>query len=154
MVKRSFREQIKFRKNLINKYDTCIITGIDKELCDACHIKPYSICKQNEKFDINNGLLIKKDIHYLFDDYDITIDCVNLEIIIPDIVLNDRKYRKIRKYNRKTIFCHQEITSETKIYLEHHNSLFFAKHKTKNILFDDTKIYTSDMVYSYDTKYM
>lgn len=55
-----------FRKELIKKYNRCIISNsIDIE-CEACHIIPYSICKS---FDVDNGLLLSSDLHKTFDKY-------------------------------------------------------------------------------------
>ena len=52
--------QEKFRNNLIKKYELCIITGKDEDICEACHIIPHSECTYDKKYDINNGLLLCK----------------------------------------------------------------------------------------------
>jgi len=62
-------DQDSFRKELIKKYNKCIISNsidIECEACHtsqhrwrACHIIPYSICKN---FDIDNGLLLLLNI--------------------------------------------------------------------------------------------
>ncbi|MBD2208234.1 GUN4 domain-containing protein [Calothrix sp. FACHB-1219] len=60
------RGQPKFREGLQIAYDNCCaITGCDAEQAlEAAHIIPY--CKTEDN-DISNGLLLRADIHTLFD---------------------------------------------------------------------------------------
>jgi len=86
-------DQDTFRKELIKKYNKCIISNsIDIE-CDACHIIPYSICKN---FDIDNGLLISSDLHKTFDKYYWSINPNTLKI---EINKNINDCGKIKNYN-------------------------------------------------------
>ena len=56
--------QTKFRKDLIDFYGHCIISADDSEICQACHIIPFSETKYNH---IDNGLLLNYNLHHLFD---------------------------------------------------------------------------------------
>ncbi len=60
------RGQPEFRKNLLKAYKyKCAITGCDaEEALEAAHIVPYS---EEENYDLENGLLLRADIHTLFD---------------------------------------------------------------------------------------
>lgn len=59
------RGQKKFRAALLTKFGKCIITGSKCEaVLEACHIKPYAETRQHE---VDNGLLLRSDIHTLFD---------------------------------------------------------------------------------------
>lgn len=60
------RGQPKFRKDLLIAYNkTCAVTGCDaEEALEAAHIIPYSETGDNE---ICNGLLLRADIHTLYD---------------------------------------------------------------------------------------
>ncbi len=60
-------EQEQFRRNLINKYNKCIITGSTclTEL-EAAHIVNFREDMTNNTID--NGLLLKSNIHKTFDD--------------------------------------------------------------------------------------
>ena len=72
-------DQDTFRKELIKKYNRCIISNsIDIE-CEACHIIPYAICKN---FDVDNGLLLSSDLHKTFDKYCWSINPNTLKIEI------------------------------------------------------------------------
>jgi len=60
------RGQKTFRDKLIKKYGAvCMVTGCTiMHIIEACHINPYKGEKDN---DVNNGLLLRTDIHTLFD---------------------------------------------------------------------------------------
>jgi hypothetical protein len=81
-----------FRKELIQKYNRCIISNsIDIE-CEACHIIPYSICKN---FDVDNGLLLSSDLHKTFDKYYWSINPNTLKV---EINKNINDCGKIKNY--------------------------------------------------------
>lgn len=58
-----------FRKSLLDKYDgKCIVTHIDNlKLLIASHIKPWAICNNNDRVDVENGLLLSANFDRLFD---------------------------------------------------------------------------------------
>lgn len=45
-----------------------------EELLEACHIKPFCDCNEDEKKDLNNIIILCKNHHKLFDSHIITID--------------------------------------------------------------------------------
>jgi putative restriction endonuclease len=72
--------QPKFRRNLIDRYGCCLITGCQvEEVLEAAHIYPYHGHQTNL---IENGLLLRSDIHRLFDLCLITISPETLEVLI------------------------------------------------------------------------
>jgi ribosomal protein L37AE/L43A len=60
------RGQRKFREKLIKRYDAvCQVSGCDiLDIIEAAHIDPYS---ESEDNGVGNGLLLRSDIHTLFD---------------------------------------------------------------------------------------
>ena len=80
-----------FRKALLNAYDfKCAITSCDApEALEAAYIVPYRGRLTN---DPSNGLLLRADIHTLFDLGKIAVDTRNLTVIIADDLL-DTNYR-------------------------------------------------------------
>ncbi len=85
--------QTKFRSLLKAVYEkSCAITGCGvDEILDACHVKPYSDVKD---YAVSNGILLRTDIHTLFD--------VGLIKICPDDMrayvhrsITDAEYRKL-----------------------------------------------------------
>ncbi|MBD2742289.1 HNH endonuclease [Coleofasciculus sp. FACHB-1120] len=60
------RGQAKFREKLLTAYDNCCaMTGCTVTAAlEAAHIVPYQI---EENYDVKNGLILRADIHTLFD---------------------------------------------------------------------------------------
>lgn len=77
------RGQPKFREDLKKAYSNrCAITNCDiQELLEAAHIVPY---RGNYTNDIRNGILLRADIHTLFDIGLIGIDSASYQVVISD----------------------------------------------------------------------
>ena len=70
------RGQAEFRSNLLGAYGSkCVITGEGpEEVLEAVHIVPHSVSGINE---LDNGLLMRADLHHLFDDGLLTINPIS-----------------------------------------------------------------------------
>ena len=81
---KSRQGQQKFRNDLIRNYEHCLVTKCKLiDLLEAAHIRPYS---ENGTFKISNGLLLRADIHTLFDLNLISIDSITMKVLIkPEI---------------------------------------------------------------------
>lgn len=79
--------QQSFREKLIERYGCCIITGSDNIVCEACHIMPFAVCSESDKYNINNGLLLRNDLHNLFDKKLIYITS-DMHLRISDVLQN------------------------------------------------------------------
>ncbi|MDM1769337.1 HNH endonuclease [Acinetobacter sp. 226-4] len=76
--------QANFRAELISLWKKCPITGCNiLEILDAAHIYPYRGEKDNE---ITNGILLRTDIHKLFDKYLLSIHPKNFTIHISKYI--------------------------------------------------------------------
>lgn len=75
------RGQPLFRQALLDAYDgRCAMTGCNVvDALEAAHIQPYSGLKSN---DVRNGLLLRADVHTLFDLYLVTINPGSLRIAV------------------------------------------------------------------------
>ncbi len=91
--------QCEFRQKIVTRDKYCVITMCHSDMCEACHIIPYSECNECEKYDINNGLLLESGIHKLFDKYSWSINPITQHIEISSTLLNDKSYELINKYN-------------------------------------------------------
>lgn len=72
-----------FRVMVTEAYDRkCAITG-ERTLpvLEAGHIKPYSLVQRHE---VSNGLLLRSDLHRLFDGGYMTIDPSNRQVVVSD----------------------------------------------------------------------
>lgn len=79
------RGQPEFRSRLLDAWGgRCAITGCDaSEALEAVHIVPYRGPETNH---LSNGLLLRADIHTLFDLGLITVDTVTMTVLIaPDL---------------------------------------------------------------------
>ena len=76
------RHQKKFRNDIVERDTKCIITGSDEKYCEACHIVPYAESSNKNKFNINNGLLLCKMIHDVFDKYQVSINPVTSRFVV------------------------------------------------------------------------
>jgi putative restriction endonuclease len=81
------RGQKKFRNDLRKRYgDKCIITGCKiLDILEAAHIRPYKSKKDNHP---SNGLLLRADIHTLFD---LDLIGINPETLIVYVHVNIQK---------------------------------------------------------------
>ena len=88
--KRSKRGQRRFREKLIERYYKCPIDNLDYTLCEACHIIPYSESKENQKFDVFNGILLTPTLHRIYDKNYFKINEKTCRVeIIEDNIIND-----------------------------------------------------------------
>lgn len=81
-----------FRKNLLAAYDSkCAVTGCEViAVLEAAHVHPYQGSLTN---DVRNGILLRSDIHTLFDCGLITIDTtVDPWLVLVDASLNGSDY--------------------------------------------------------------
>ena len=86
-AKRVRRGQRAFRDNLLRAYENrCSITGEGpEEVLEAVHIVPHAESGINE---LDNGLLMRADLHYLFDDGLLSINSETRNIELDDRLQN------------------------------------------------------------------
>lgn len=99
------RGQQKFREGLLKRFNsTCVVTGSKiKDVLEAAHIMPYRGEKDN---DLNNGLLLRADIHTLFD--------LNLVAIDPKTLLihfHSKIVKEYSEYHLRKILVNEEKPS-------------------------------------------
>lgn len=93
------RGQGKFRRELLAAYEgKCCVTGCDtKEVIEAAHIIPYRGENTN---DVRNGLILRADLHTLFDRCMIWIDPKTWSLVI-DPELKSSQYSELQGVNIK-----------------------------------------------------
>lgn len=107
-----------YRQKLINYWEKCSVTGYsDVTILIASHIKPWSVCNNQERMDFYNGLLLLPNLDKLFDrgyisfneDGNIIISKV-LEVF-PVLGINEQmsivlkdKHKEYMQYHRDGIF--------------------------------------------------
>lgn len=113
-------QQNKFRNAIIARDKRCIITGIGYEICEACHIIPFSSGNENQKFDPDNGILLECGLHKLFDMFWMSINPSTSTVHFNKQILEDPDYKQLCVYENKYV----TLTDRTKIYLKNHYNHF------------------------------
>ena len=115
--------QGKFRKDVLKLYPSCPLTGLDIEpLLIASHIKPWSVCNNNERLDPFNGLMLAPHIDALFDKGLITFDTDGTIKISPKIDPKNQERLGISSSMKL-----KKIRSKSKKYFEYHRNHVFQK---------------------------
>lgn len=114
-----------FRENLINEHDCkCMLCKLRfKGLLIASHIKEWSNATNEERLDVNNGLLLCTLHDSLFDKHLISFDKAGKIIISSKLNQQDRALCNISE-NSKI-----EMTDEIENYMEFHRKIFFENNK-------------------------
>lgn len=92
------RGQPMFRRKLLKLYkNTCIVTGCKiAELLEAAHITPHS---EEQNYNLSNGLLLRADIHTLFDLGMIAIEPESMHLKLNPILFKSEDYCKLENVN-------------------------------------------------------
>lgn len=94
----------------------------------ASHIKEFSVSNENEKYDINNGLLLVANADALFDKHLITVSDQK-ELVFSFLIEQDHKLKSQLLLSNR-IF--KEILNEKRMkYLEYHRSIFSEKENNR-----------------------
>ena len=113
---------------LIDKYKKCIITGIDDEnLLIASHIKPWVLSDNQERLNVDNGLLLSPLYDKLFDLGFISFD-ENMHILISSS-LSKHNISKMSIDTRKAYIENPSQYLENK--MKYHRDNIFKKYKFK-----------------------
>ncbi|MBQ2901305.1 MAG: HNH endonuclease [Agathobacter sp.] len=117
--------QGKYRKQLLDKYDNkCIITGISQnKLLIASHIKPWAICNNDERIDVENGLILCANMDRLFDSGLITFRADG-KMFVSSFVSEDNKNR-LNISNDIVVDLH--ASDRLLDYLEYHRDVLYVK---------------------------
>jgi hypothetical protein len=122
--------QNRYRKAIIKRFDKCIISDYDNEVCEAAHIKPFSESNnlESEDFDIDNGLLLNCILHKLFDKHYWSINPITLcfEIFISP---QNNVYNLIKQYDAKYIEILKKYPKIVNYLVIHYNT---TKRLSKN----------------------
>jgi putative restriction endonuclease len=114
-----------FRVIVTDAYERrCSITG-ERTLpvLEAAHIKPYS---SGGPHDPENGLLLRSDLHTLFDQGYMTVDADKLKVVVSSRIReefeNGRDYYNL--HGRAIRLPHDGSSLPSREYLAFHNNLF------------------------------
>lgn len=118
--------QQEFRSQLIDKYKYCPLTHINESsLLIASHIKPWSESSNEERLDVNNGILLSVHLDKLFDHGNISFDDNGDLICKKNIIEIIKGNFFFKKYNIKVgDEMRNGINDSMKEYLSFHRKKF------------------------------
>ncbi|MDU9764716.1 HNH endonuclease signature motif containing protein [Helicobacter pylori] len=132
-----WREALAFEMmnyTMIDRSVFCPLTYIEADFDDmktlfrASHIKGYSDCDEEEKYDLNNGLLLIANADALFDKHFITID-ENKQLKFSYLLENNHKLKSQLNLNNG-IF--KDILNDRRMqYLAYHRKIFEEKEQER-----------------------
>jgi hypothetical protein len=95
----------KFRNALLKRFDeTCLVTGCKiRDLLEAAHIHPHRGTKDDHP---ENGLLLRSDIHTMFDLFLLAIEPERLLIQLHPKLQGDAYYRE---FHGKALNCAEDV---------------------------------------------
>jgi|UniRef100_UPI00404787A3 hypothetical protein len=110
-----------YRAQLLNVWEhKCAVTGFSNpKVLIASHIKPWSLCSEEEKLDENNGILLSPSLDALFDKYLISFQDSGEIIINPNI--SDEEAAKLGVHRQMKI---RNIGEGMLKYLKEHRVKF------------------------------
>ncbi len=116
--------QGKFREQLLAKYGSCIISGIDiSKALVASHIKPWAVSTNEERISVNNGLLLSATYDRLFDSGLITF--VNEGKLIISRFVSEENRNKLQIKNGQVYKLQSNM--QMRNFLEYHNDVIFIR---------------------------
>jgi hypothetical protein len=100
--------QGKFRQGLLETYgDSCALTGpTPKAAIEACHLYSYA---QVGKHDEHGGLLMRRDLHALFDKGLLTINATNRKIIVSHELMKFPTYAALHETDVKVELSDRQL---------------------------------------------
>lgn len=113
-----------YRARLMEKYDKiCVMTKVSlPQVLVASHIKPWAVCDNKERIDVDNGLLLSATYDRLFDSGLITFDDKG-KLKISSLISEDNS----SKLNIKNGMLYDiKYNLSMKKYLEYHNQFIFV----------------------------
>ena len=114
-----------YRNKLLRKYDSkCIVTGVDNSnLLIASHIKPWRICNNDERIDVENGLILCPNVDRLFD-YGLITFKNDGQMIISSYV-SEQNIRRLNISSERKV----DLKASNRLlrYLEYHRDILFVK---------------------------
>ena len=117
--------QGQFRKQLMDKYHgRCVITGINHpKLLVASHIKPWAASNNQERLQVDNGLLLSATYDRLFDSGLITFDKTGKIYLSAFIGVENEKKLHLQTGNQYPLL----VTNKMEHFLEYHADVIFVK---------------------------
>ena len=122
-LQRLYQNQLKQESKELFGDIVCMISQVPYYAMIASHIKPFAISQEKEEYDSQNGLLLGKDLDFLFDQGYISIDNSGKIMVWDGIREKIAEYHNLRGLYIDT----RLLTNERRSYLNYHRNFIFKK---------------------------
>lgn len=117
--------QNELRKQIIIRDKKCVLSGANHECCEVAHIKSFSNCTPYEKYDIQNAILLRADLHKLFDKYLWSINPKTSKVEISSKINKESsEYYPINNHKNKKV----NLSKKQLKFIIMHYKIFVASH--------------------------
>lgn len=122
-LQRVYKSELEDESMTIFQSDSpkCMLEGLAYPVLIASHIKPYSVSNPAEAFDVNNGLLLSKNLDSLFDLGFITFNADGT--VVTASVLPEEVVERVTQYRLSDSFINQRRLD----YMEYHRAQVFER---------------------------
>ncbi len=106
LQEREKRDDASFKKQVKERYNNCcMITKKPIRVCEVAHIYPHCDSNIYDRYDIDNGFYLCKELHTLFDypKYHMKINPETHLIEFTDYIMNNTSMSEYHKYNNTKI---------------------------------------------------
>ncbi|SHG95648.1 HNH endonuclease [Chryseolinea serpens] len=112
-----------YRKSIINRWENkCAVTSFnDARILIASHIHPWKQASDDERLDVNNGILLSPTYDALFDRHLITFEKSG-KIILSETITNS-DFLKLGVHGKERV---AKLNSDNLVYLERHQAVFHS----------------------------
>lgn len=118
-------------KDINDNKIACYFEDISYPILIASHIKPYRVCSEDEQFDVDNGLLLSKNIDQLFDKGWISFEDDGTVLYSDNLDAKLKKIFKVKPLDKKYLKSKKRLE-----YLKYHREYIFDKNKKYNNLYN------------------
>jgi hypothetical protein len=112
------QQQVEFRAGLLDHYKKCIISGkLNPILIDAAHIMPFKQVGSR----LETGILLRKELHWLWDRYEISINPQTWIIHLSKKLQDDEDYSKYHMFKLLDETIRLLKVADFELLKQHHN---------------------------------
>ncbi len=112
-----YKNQLKEESLAVFGKEECMVEKLAYPVLIASHIKPFIKCSDSEAYDVNNGILLSRNVDALFDLGYITFDDQG-KIVFAES-LDDEVKKSLSKYRLDEIFLNSERIRHLEYHREH-----------------------------------
>ncbi|TAF75238.1 MAG: HNH endonuclease [Bacteroidetes bacterium] len=116
-----YKNQLKEESFSVYQIENCMVEKLPYPTLIASHIKPFIKCDENEAYDVNNGILLSRNIDSLFDLGYITFSDAG------EIIFATKLKQEVKDFISNYSLDNRFINAKRLEYLDYHRNEVFEK---------------------------